>query len=134
MQYPHTLKNNIYQSNKWRPPPFFHSDTNPELGHAPVHFVDKTHVLVVTVELIWLLLLNILSSNFIPTPNKSLRYTRFRRSYVNYPVVVLSYTTFLLDVRCSTWPRSFFLQLLSPMIVQLPKLFLLSTPVAQFFR
>ena len=30
------------------------------------------HILVVTVELIWLLLLNILSFNFVPTPNKSL--------------------------------------------------------------
>ena len=35
-------------------------------------FFVKTHVLVVTVELIWLLLLNILSFNFVPTPNKFL--------------------------------------------------------------
>ena len=33
---------------------------------------DKTHVIVVTVELIWLLLLNILSLNFVPKLNKFL--------------------------------------------------------------
>ena len=32
----------------------FHLDTNPVLGHVLIHSVDKTHVLVVTVELIWL--------------------------------------------------------------------------------
>ena len=37
-----------------------------------IHSFDKTHVLVVTVELIWLLLLNILSFNFAPTLNKFL--------------------------------------------------------------
>ena len=72
MQYPPTLKNNIYHSNKRVPPPFFHSDTNPVFGHVLIHSFDKTHVLVVTVELIWLLLLNILSFNFVPTPNKFL--------------------------------------------------------------
>ena len=53
-------------------PPFFHSDTNPVFSHVLIHSFDKTHVLVVTVELIWLLLLNILSFNFVPTSNKSL--------------------------------------------------------------
>ena len=77
----------------------------PILGHVLVHFVDKTHVLVVSVELIGLLFLNIFSFNFAPTPNKSLRFSRFRGSYVNRPAVILtnhceSYTTFLLDVRC----------------------------------
>ena len=51
------------------------------------------------------------------TPRKSLRFTRFIRSYVNRPVVVLtnhcqSYTAFLLDVRRSKLPCSIFLQLL----------------------
>ena len=40
--------------------------------HVMVYSVDKTHVLVVTVELIWLLFLNMLSFNFISAPNKSL--------------------------------------------------------------
>ena len=97
----------------------FSFDTNPVLGHVLVHYFDKTHVLVVTVQLIWLLLLNVLSFNFVPKPNKYLRFTRFRRSYVNCPAVILinhcqSYTAFLLDVNCSKWPRSFFLQLLVP--------------------
>ena len=90
IQYPRTLKTSIYHSNKRIPPPFFHPDTNPAIGHALVHSVDKIHVLVVTVDLIWLLFLNILSFNFVPTPRKSLRFTRFRRSYVNRPLVVLT--------------------------------------------
>ena len=90
IQYPRTLKNSIYHSNKRIPPPFFHPDTNPAIGHALVHSVDKIHVLVVTVDLIWLLFLNILSFNFVPTPRKSLWFTRFRRSYVNRLVVVLT--------------------------------------------
>ena len=83
IQYPHTLKNNIYHSNKRIPPPFFYSDTNPVLGHVLIHFVDKTHVLVLTVEFICFLFLSILSFNFFPTPNKSLRLKRFRKSHVN---------------------------------------------------
>ena len=47
--------------NKWGPPPFFHLDTNSALGLVLVHFVDKIHVLVTTVQLIWFLFLNILS-------------------------------------------------------------------------
>ena len=42
IQYPCTLKNNIYHLNKWRPPPFFHSDTIAALVHNLVHSVDKT--------------------------------------------------------------------------------------------
>ena len=53
-------------------PSFFQLDTIPVLGHFLIHSVDKTHDLVVTLELIWLLLLNILSFNFVPTPKKSL--------------------------------------------------------------
>ena len=57
-------------------------------------------------EFYLLLFLHILSFNFVTTPRKSLRFTRFIRSYVNRPAVVLtnhcqSYTAFLLDVRCS---------------------------------
>ena len=66
IQYPCTLKNNIYLSNKRVPLPFFHSYTNPVFDHVLIHSFDKTHVLVVTVELILLLLLNMLSFNFVP--------------------------------------------------------------------
>ena len=65
IQYPCTLKNSIYNSNKRGLPPFPHSDTNPVLGQVLVPSVDKTHVLIVTVELIWLLFLNIISFNVI---------------------------------------------------------------------
>ena len=46
-----------------------------------------------------LLFLNTLSFKFVPTPRKSLRFTRFRRTYANRPAVVLtkycqSYTAF----------------------------------------
>ena len=124
IQYPRTLKNNIYRSNKRGTPPCSHPNTNPVIGHALVHSVDKTHDLIVTVELIWLLSLNILSFNFVPTPRTFLKFTRFRRSYANRRLVVLtnhcqSYTAFLLDVRCSKWPRSFFCGCLFPMIVHL---------------
>ena len=61
IQYSRTLTINIYHSNKWGPPLFLHLDTSFVIGHALVHSVDKTHVLVVTVDLIWLLFLNILS-------------------------------------------------------------------------
>ena len=72
IQYPRTLQNNIYHSNKRVPPPFFHSYTNPVFVHVLIYFCDKTHVLVVTVELIWLLLLNIISFNFVIMSNKFL--------------------------------------------------------------
>ena len=80
----------IDHSSKWGPPPFSHLDTNFVLVHVLVHFVDKTHVLVEIVELIWLMFMNILSFNFVPTPNKSIRFRTFRRSYVNQPTVVLT--------------------------------------------
>ena len=39
----------------------FHLDTNPVVGHVLVHFVDKIHVLVATVELLWLWCFHILT-------------------------------------------------------------------------
>ena len=112
-QHPLILKNNINHLSKRGPPPFFHSDTSPALGHSLVHSADKTDVLTVTVELIWLFLLNIPSFNFVQTPNKSLRFRRFRRNYVNHPVKVSanhcqSFTAFFFDVRRSKWPRPVF--------------------------
>ena len=72
IQHPGILKNNINHLSKRGPPPFFHSDTNPVRGNVLVHSVEKkTRVLVVTGELIWLLILNILSFNYIQTTNKS---------------------------------------------------------------
>ena len=41
-------------------------------GHMLIHSFEKTSVLVVTVEMICLLLLNIISFNFVSTPNKFL--------------------------------------------------------------
>ena len=75
------------------------------LGHVLVQSVDKIHVLVVTVQLIWLLFLKTFSFNLVPTPNKYFRFARFRRSYVNHAAVVStnhcqSYTAFLHDVHC----------------------------------
>ena len=124
MQYPRTLKNNIYHSNKWGLLQFLHLDISPVNGHNLVHSVDKTHVLIVTVNLIWLLFLNILSFNFVAAPRKFLRFTRFIRSYVNRPAVVLTsrcqiYTAFLLDLRCSKLPCSIFSSCLFPVIMHL---------------
>ena len=117
IQYPRTLNNNIYYSNKREPLLFFHSHTNTWPRSGPFYW--QTHVLVVTVELVWLLFLNIYFFNFVPTLKKSLRFTRFKRSYVNRNAVVLtnhcqSYTAFLFDVLCLKCSRSFFLQLFVP--------------------
>ena len=52
---------------------------------------------------------------FLPTPNKSLRFLRFRRSYVNCPAVVhVKVTLFLLDDSYSKWLRSFFAAVIVP--------------------
>ena len=93
IQHPCILKNNILHRNiehlsKREPPPFFHSDTNLVLGNALVHPFEKNPVLVVTVELVWLLFLNRFFFNFIQTPNKSLRFRKFRRNNVHRPVVI----------------------------------------------
>ena len=117
-------------------PLFLHLETNPVIGHALVHSVDKTHVLDVTVDLIWFLFLNILSFNFVATPRKPLRFTRFIRSYVNHRNVVLtnhcqSYTACLLDMRCSKLPCSIFSQLFVPFDSAFA---LLNTPIARMLR
>ena len=106
------------------------------LGHILDGFVDKTHALVVTIELIWLLFLNIFSFNFVSAPNKSLRFTRFTRSYLNRLAVILtnhcqSFTSILLDLHCLKWSRFFLCSCLSPMIVHLRNVILLSTRVAR---
>ena len=62
----------------------FHTDTNPVFPHVLIHSFNKAHVLVVTVELIWLLLLNILSFNFVLTPNKFL-VGQIRKSLCKVP-------------------------------------------------
>ena len=113
MQHPRILKNKIEYLSKRETPPFFHSDTSVVLWNVLVHYVEKSHFLVVTVELIWLFLLNILSLNFVQKPNKSLRLRKFRRSYVHRSVVVQTNhcqisTAFLVDGRCAKWPYSFF--------------------------
>ena len=128
----HTLKNSIYHSNKRGPPPFFHSDSNPILGHVLVNSVDKIYALVLVVELIWLFL-NMLSFNFVPTPNISLRFTRFRRSYVNGPGVVLIKITLLSCLVCAFESDnvSSFCNCLSSIIVHLRNLFLMTTSVTR---
>ena len=108
----------------------------PILGHVLAHSFEKTHVLVAIVKLICLLFLNKLFSKFVPIPNKTLRFTIFRRNYVNHTAVVLnnrcqSYTAFLPYVRCWKWTRSFFCSCLSAMKVLLRNLLMLSTRVAR---
>ena len=78
----------------------------------------KTHVLVVTVELIWLLPLIILSFNFAQTQNKSLRFIKCRKSYVHRSTVVQTNHCQICGCLC-------------PTIMHLCNLFLLSTPVTQ---
>ena len=120
IQYPRTMKNNIYYSNKREPPPFFLWDTNSVLGHVLIHSVDSTLVLVATVELIWLLFLNILSSNFVPTSNKSLlgwqNSEELRKppcSCPNQPHK-LNYFSVWCALRCLKWPLSLLIAAVCP--------------------
>ena len=113
IQYPHTLKNNIYISNNRGPPTFFHSYANTVLDTWSILLTKP--VLVVTVELIWLLFLNIISFNYVPTPNKSLRFTRFIKSYAYCPVIVLIKSTLLSCLMCVVQSWNFaFLKLFVP--------------------
>ena len=112
IQYPHTLKN-IYISNNRGAPIFFHSYTNTVLGTWSILLTKP--VLVVTVELIWLLFLNIISFNYVPTPNKSLRFTRFIKSYAYCPAIVLIKSTLLSCLMCVVQSRNYaFLKLFVP--------------------
>ena len=105
IQYPHTLKNNIYISNNRGPPTFFHSYTNTVLDTWSILLTKP--VLVVTVELIWLLFLNIISFNYVPTSNKFLRFTRFIKSYAYCPAIVLIKSTLLFCLMCVVQSRNF---------------------------
>ena len=129
------MNNNIYHSNKREPAPSFLSDNStwPRSGpfwwQNPCCGYNSGTDLVVALEYIFF--------NFVPTTSKSLQFTRFRKSYRNLTAVILtnhcqSYTAFLLDVRCSKWPRSFsFCSWLTQMIVYLRNLFLMSTRVTR---
>ena len=142
MHYPYTLKNNIYHSNRrnlfkqTETTTIFHSDIDPVLGHVLVYSLDKNHVLDATVELIWLLLLNILSFNLAETPNKSLGSQNSEKlpyAYENHPTVVLIKVMlhFCLISSVQNDQVPIFCTCLSSMIVHLHNLFLLSTPVTR---
>ena len=77
-----------------------------------------------------MLFLNILSFNFLQTPNKSLKFIKFRKSNVHRSVVVQTKhcqfaLLFLLDLRCLKCSHSFFGDCLAPTIVHLQNLFLI---------
>ena len=91
-------------------------------------------------KLIWLLFLDILSFNFDQTPNKSLRFRKFRRSYAHLSVVFqtnhcqICTAFFCLMSAVQSRPHSFLFFcgcFVSLTIVQLRDPFLLNTPVAQ---
>ena len=144
IQHPCILKNNIQHQNiehlsKRGPPPFFHSDTNLVLGNALVHPFEKNPFLVVTVELIWLLFLNMLSFNFIQTPDlgyyllgsENLEEAMYTALLSFKPTTVKVALFFLLGVHWPKCSHNLFCGCLFPTIVHLRNLFLLSTPVAQ---
>ena len=115
--YPRNLKINIYLSNKRKPTPYSHSDINLWPGSGPFCWQDTCSGCNSETDLVDAL--EYFSFNFVPTPNKSLRFTRFRKKDVNLFAIVLtshweSYTAFMLSVRCLKWPRSFSLQLFVP--------------------
>ena len=134
-------------STKRELPPFFHSDTNtwprsdPFCWQNPCPGCNSETDLVVVLECIFFQLCS--------TRNRSLRFTRFRRSYVNRFAVVLTNhcqsTLFLPHVCSSKWPRSLFIYLFillfffsgegggrgAVCLVHFRSLFLLSTRVAR---
>ena len=80
IQHPRILKNNIDHSSKRRPPHclFGHQSCTWQNSGS---FCRKNP---------WFLFYNMLSFNFVQTPNKSLGFRRFSRSYVHQSVVVPS--------------------------------------------
>ena len=105
IQYPRTLKNNIYHSkNKWVPPPFFSFGYQSCVWLCSDPFFWQNPCSGSKIEIGLIVVLEYTSFNFVPTPNKFL-LARFGRSYVKRPAVILtshtSYTAFLLDVCCA---------------------------------
>ena len=96
IQYPQTLKNNIYHSNKRVPPLFFLIGYQSCVWPWPSG-CNSGIDLVFTLEYTFFRL----CSN---VEQISVWLARFRRSYVKRPLVVLtratSYAAFLLDVHC----------------------------------
>ena len=129
---PRILNNNIYHSNKWEPPSFFHLDTNTWSRSGPFCWQNPSSGCNSGTDFV--VVLECIIFNFVPTLNKSLRFTRVRRNYVNRTAVVLtnhcqSYTAFCLMCAVQSGHLPFFCSSLSPMMVHLRNLFLLSTRV-----
>ena len=84
--------------------------------HVLIHSFDKTDVLVETVELIWLLLLNILSFNFVPTSNKFSYAGKIQKKLCNAPCCrsIQPYKLHSVDVRCAVHSGHVFLRLFVP--------------------
>ena len=87
-QYPHNLKINIYHSNKRKPTPYSHSDINLWPRSGPFCWQDPCSGCNSETDLVDAL--EYFSFNFVPTPNKSLRFTRFRKKDVNCFAIVLT--------------------------------------------
>ena len=129
------LKNNIEHPNKRIAPLFFQSDTNPVIGHI---LWKKTHVLAKTEELIWLLItffqlcFNAKQIYYIRKISRLKLYKAPQLFQSATVKVTLLFTLFLtlFDLRYLEWPRSFFCICLSPMIMHVLSLFLLSATVA----
>ena len=117
----------------------FHSDTSHWLGSVPVHSVKKTYVLVVTVELIWLLFLNIVFPiSFKRQTNilglEDLEEAMYTTLLLFQPTIVkfaLLFFCLMRDVQNCHSP--FICGCLPLMIVHLHNLFFLSTPAAWMF-
>ena len=135
IQYPpHPEQHKICHSNKREPPPFFNCTSI--LGHVLVHSVDKTHVLVVAAELIWLFFLNIFFSTLFQHRTNLLRSQDSEEAMLIallsiQPTTVKVPLLFCLMCAVQSGHVPFFLQYLPPTIVHLRNLFLLNTRVAR---
>ena len=114
IQYPHTLNSNIYHWNKQEPPPFFHSGTNTWLHSGPFCLQNPCSGCDSGTDLVDVLEYNFV--DFVPTLNKSLRFTRFRRSYINLTAIILTNHCQNYTARCTLFKvaKFFFLQLFVP--------------------
>ena len=124
MQYPPTLKNNIYHSNKRESPPFFHSDTNTLSRSGPFCWQNLCSGCNSVIEL--LLLLNIYFFSILFQHQTNLLGSQGSKEAVK--------VTLLFCLMCAVQSGDvpfFVCRYLPPMIVHLRNLFLLNTRVAR---
>ena len=133
MQYPRTLKNNIYRSNKRVPSPFFSfryqscvwPRSDPFFWQNPCFGCDIDWVVALKYTFFQLRRTNFCYVGKIQKKLCKAHCCRSNQPHKSHSVFAWP------ALRCSKWPRFFFYSCLSPIIVYLRNLFLLNKPLAQ---